>query len=286
MVIIKSLTGISIENIHKTFRKAFADYVESFDLSVEQLKYMIERRGCNLDLSFGAFYKNELVAFTLNGIGLWNGKLTAYDTGTGTIQEFRKQGIAKRIFAESLPVLRENNISQYLLEVIRTNTSAYDLYRKAGFKVTRELEYFISSKNSLKIKVKELHGNFQIKLVDKIDWALFKSFWEFEPSWQNSIDSINRKLDYFQCLGIYTNDSLLGYAFIEKHTGDIPQLAIHKDFRRKGLATLLISELISLSNTEKVQIINTETGVTSFVDFAKSINLQPGHGQYEMILDL
>ena len=84
---------------------------------------MIERRGFNLDLSFGAFNKDQLVGFTLNGIGDWNGKLTAYDTGTGIIKEFRKKGVATKLFNESLPTLRENNISQYLLEVIRTNTS-------------------------------------------------------------------------------------------------------------------------------------------------------------------
>jgi len=83
MITIKTLTGISIEQIHEAFTKAFADYVEPFDLTYEQLKYMIERRGYNPDISLGAFNENELVAFTLNGIGEWNGELTAYDTGTG-----------------------------------------------------------------------------------------------------------------------------------------------------------------------------------------------------------
>ena len=61
MITIKSLTGISIEQIHKTFTKAFSDYVEPLELTVHQLQYMTERRGYNPDLSFGAFDKNELV---------------------------------------------------------------------------------------------------------------------------------------------------------------------------------------------------------------------------------
>ena len=82
MVVIDRLSGISIETIHSTFVKAFSDYDEPIKLSVHQLKYMIERRGVNLDLSFGAFFNDELIGFTLNGIGDWNGKLTAYDSGT------------------------------------------------------------------------------------------------------------------------------------------------------------------------------------------------------------
>ena len=119
MITIKTLAGISIQQIHEAFAKAFADYVEPMELTVEQLQYGIQRRGYNTDLSFGAFNENELVGLTLNGIGEWDGELTAHDAGTGIIKEFRKQGIATRIFNESLPVLRENNITQYLLEVIK-----------------------------------------------------------------------------------------------------------------------------------------------------------------------
>ena len=94
MVSIKQLSDISIEVIYEAFVNAFADYVEPFNLTFQQLKYMIERRGCNLNLSFGAFDGDELVGFTLNGIGNWNGSLTAYDTGTGIIKEFREKGSA------------------------------------------------------------------------------------------------------------------------------------------------------------------------------------------------
>ena len=91
MIEIKQLTDVSIEEIYTAFSNAFSDYVEPFDLTINQLKHMIERRGYNFHLSFGAFNGNDLVGLTLNGIGDWNGRLTAYDTGTGVIKEFRKK---------------------------------------------------------------------------------------------------------------------------------------------------------------------------------------------------
>ena len=88
MITIRQLTNISIDEIHNAFKDAFSDYAEPFDLTKAQLQYMIERRGFNFELSFGAFNNNTLVGFTLNGVDEWNNKLTAYDTGTGIVKEY------------------------------------------------------------------------------------------------------------------------------------------------------------------------------------------------------
>jgi len=286
MITIKQLSGVSIEIIHRAFAEAFADYVESFDLSVQQLQFMIERRGYDPELSFGAFNQEKLVGFTLNGIGDWNGKLTVYDTGTGIIKEYRKQGIATRIFNESLPVLRENKISQYLLEVIRSNTKAFDLYKKSGFKVVREFEYYVSAKDDIKSDQSKIKDGFIVKEIYSPDWDLFKTCWDFGPSWQNSIDSIKRKLEFCKILGIFEGDSFAGYGIIELHTGDIPQFAVNKKYRRKGLASGLLKQLIQLAETDSVKIINIDSRDTAMKQFLNSINLSPGAGQYEMLLNL
>jgi len=286
LITIKTLNEISIEQIHETFTKAFADYVESFELTHDQLKYMIERRGYSPNLSFGAFNENDLVGFTLNGIGESNGELTAYDAGTGIIKEFRKKGIATKMFNESLPVLRENNVTQYLLEVIKTNSGAYDLYKKAGFKVTREFDYYISSKDKIEINQDKLNHDFQIKEITNPIWDELKTFWDFEPSWQNFIDSVKRKIDYFKVLGIFDKNNLAGYGIIEKHTGDIPQFAITQQYRRKGLATTLFKHLLEYNEADTLKFVNTDAAYEPFKKFVESISLPPGLGQYEMIMKL
>lgn len=286
MVEIKTLSGITAKQIHEAFSKAFEDYVEPFNLTIDQLKYMIDRRGFDSNLSFGAFAKKELVGFTLNGIGNWNGKNTAYDTGTGIIKDYRKQGIASRMFNESLPILKENKIEQYLLEVIKTNTAAVDLYKKAGFNITREFDYYTSTKDDLRLTKDVLSEEYTIKEIEIVDWDSLKSFWDFEPSWQNSIDSVSRKIAKFKFLGIFENNEIVGYGIIEKHTGDIPQFAISKEHRTKGLASILFKELIVSADTDAIKIINSEQNDLGFKEFTRRINLTPGHGQYEMILKL
>ncbi len=285
MITIQKLSVIRYEMIHEVFIKAFADYVVPMNLSIHQFKSMLERGGCNLDLSFGAFNNNELVGFVLNGIRQWNGKLTAYDTGSGIIQEFRNKGIASKIFNESLPIFRENNISQYLLEVICTNTPAYNLYKKMGFEVTRKLDCYKSPKDKIEIR-RELDNNYPIREIVNPDWELLRTFWDVTPSWQNSIDSISRKLDRFIILGIFNDDNLAGYCIFAKKTGYIPQFGIDKKHRRKGLFTTLFQRIVQDAESDEIIINNICSSCDTFMKFTNSINIAPTVSQHEMLLKL
>jgi len=293
MIQIKTLGNTPFEQIHSAFAKAFEDYIEPFDLTQDQLKHMVERRACDFELSFGAFHNDELIGFTLNGIDNWNGRLTAYDTGTGIIKDFRKQGIATRMFNESLPILRQNKITQYLLEVIKTNTSAVHLYKKAGFKIIREFDYYVKTREPkddlAKIKFVQIegirfNGEYVIQQIEEPAWKIFENFWDFYPSWQNSIDSIKRKFKCFNFLGIYHQYNLIGYGIIEKHTGDIPQFAISPQHRRKGLGKILYYSLLECTASNQIKFINPDADNKPFKIFAKNLGLPPGLGQYEMLM--
>ena len=116
---IKSLKETDFGTICRAFGKAFADY--ELQLNDAQLQAMLTRRGYLPELSFGAFDGDELVAFTLNGIGTFHDIATAYDTGTGTLPDYRGQGLATKIFEYSIPFLRAAGIRHYLLEVLQHN---------------------------------------------------------------------------------------------------------------------------------------------------------------------
>ncbi len=281
---ISNLAGASMEQIHAAFQQAFSDYAEAWNKTLDELRQLLKRRGFDPTLSFGTFDNGMLISFTLNGIGTWNGQLTAYDTGTGTLPAYRKQGLAARIFNESVPALKQQGVHQYLLEVIKVNTGAFELYQKQDFKVTRELDYYIGAKKDLTLKNNTT--GLTIKPLDKPDWDLLQQFWEFEPSWQNSIDAINRKRSSFKILGVFDGNTIAGYGIVETGTGDIPQLAVMQHYRHHGLATALVSELLKYSESEVVRVINADAAYTSFREFMASIGLKPGHGQYEMIRNL
>jgi ribosomal protein S18 acetylase RimI-like enzyme len=286
MAEIKTLEGISMQQIHTAFTEAFSDYTEPWNKTLQEMTHTIELRGYDPYISFGAFDNEILAAFTLNGLDTWNGELTAYDTGTGTIPRYRKQGLAARIFNESTPLLKQHGINQYLLEVIKTNTKAFDLYIKLGFEVVRELDYYITAKEEISIRNDKIVDGYTVKEIADPEWEQLKTFWEFGPSWQNSIASILRKRTHFTVMGIYDAHTLAGYGIVEKGSGDIPQFAISSPYRREGIGTTLLHGLLQHSGSDTVRFINADAAYEPFRCFMHSVGLQPGYGQYEMMRNL
>ena len=268
MEIIKSLAGLSSDELYAAFSEAFKDY--EMQLDKDGLMEMLKRRGFEKELSFGAFVDGRLVSFTFNGIDQWNGIKTAYDTGTGTVEEFRGKGLATKVFNLSIPYLKEAGVEQYLLEVLQHNDKAVSVYRKIGFNVTREFNYFSQSMDEIKIKPVELSPNYQIKVIDLNDKVLLASFWDFEPSWQNSFSSIDRNIDNFKSFGVFYYGEMIGYAVCEPDSGDITQLAVNKDHRNKGIATVLLQKMFSVNQANSMKMINTELGCYAITKFIKS----------------
>jgi len=278
---IKSLNGIDFDIVFDAFAQAFADY--EIQQSKISLQAMLKRRGFNADLSFAAFEGNKIVAFTLNGIGKFNGINTAYDTGTGTLKEYRGKGLATKIFEYSLPYLKKAGIEQYLLEVLQYNTKAISVYKNLGFEVTREFDYFILSNQDYKSNMKVSDFNCSIKQVNLEDLNFVSEFWDFNPSWQNSFESIKRSKADFVILSAYIDTEIVGYCVFEPISGDVTQIAVDKENRRKGVATALLNEAIKLNKKDKFKFVNIETTCHSFIGFLEAQNNYVKGAQYEMI---
>ncbi|MEH0154450.1 GNAT family N-acetyltransferase [Limibacter armeniacum] len=281
---IRSLSGVGLDTIYKAFSQAFADY--DFQFSREQLQAILKRRGFVSDLSFAAFDKDEIVAFTLNGIGNFNGIPTAYDTGTGTLKDYRGMGLATRVFEYSIPYLKEKNIQQYLLEVLQHNTKAVSVYRNIGFEVTREFNYFNQRNEHINSEIKSLETPYSIQQIDINTISSLTGFWDFSPSWQNDFESIQRAIEGFVSLGVFTDHKLIGYCVFEPSSGDLTQIAVAKSYRRKGVGTQLLQEIIKLNSNESIKVINTDIGYDSITNFLQAKNILLRGKQFEMIKKL
>jgi len=281
---IKSLKNTNPETILTVFTKAFANY--DIKLIKDELKRMWVRRGFNAELSYAAFVGDEIVAFTLNGIGTYKGKKMAYDTGTGTLKEYRGQGLATKIFEYSIPFLKKANINYYLLEVLQHNAKAVSVYRKIGFETTRSFNYFFWENEALKNEIKNFNAPYTIESIAIEKQDSFSDFWDFYPSWQNSFESIQRANKDFISLGVFLKEKMIAYCVFEPNTGDITQLAVDKAHRRKGIASLLLHEVGKYNKSATTKLVNTETTCSSIVNFLKAKNIDITGKQYEMIKEL
>jgi ribosomal protein S18 acetylase RimI-like enzyme len=277
----RALDNISIETLHKTFIDAFSDYQVNISLPLWKFEQMLQRRGYVSELSIGAFKNERLVGFVLNGFRSWNGKPTVYDLGTGVIVEYRRQGITSNMLLNIKEVLKQKQVEQYLLEVIKTNISAVSLYKNQGFEMQREFTCFQLDKNKYNpiTTCKVDHAN-------RMDWGQLTDFWDFKPSWQNSIDSINAVPEEFLFSIVSFDNAIVGYGLIDKKTGDIPQIAVNRHYRGKGIARSIMTDMIKNTELDRISILNVDNESKSTNDFLLKLGFENRVGQYEMLLEI
>jgi ribosomal protein S18 acetylase RimI-like enzyme len=283
MLIIKNLISTPIEQIHASFLKAFSDYQVKMQLSLNDFNLtMLARRGLCRELSFGVFEDDELVGITLNGLRNWNGKKTVYDICTGFVPEARGKGLAKQVFEAMQPSLAAANVEQYLLEVLQENAPAIALYKKAGFEVTREFVCYRGEVAQLDLS-KSVSCPYEICEVQKPDWNLYPEFWSFQPSWQNSIDSLKSISEHIRIFHAVDSDRCVGYGVIVPSRGDVPQLAVHQNYRRQKIGTALVKSLSRYSATGTLALVNNEKTEESVAKFCEEICWPLHVPQFEMV---
>ena len=281
MLAYRTLNDANIETLHEAFRNAFSDYQVEMNLPIETFKQMLQRRGYAPEISIGAFKDDRLVGFVLNGLRNLNGKTTVYDIGTGVIIDYRRQGVTSNMLLKVKEVLKQNQIEQYLLEVIQSNTSALQLYKKEGFKIRRNFSCFkIDKKSYAPVKIHKV-GH-----TDQMAWEQLREFWDFEPSWQNSIDSVNAVSKDFLYSIVHYDNTIAGYGIINKKTGDIPQIAVKKVYRGKGIGRSIVTDLIENTESQKISTLNVDDESKCMKDFLIKLGFAPTVSQYEMLLHI
>jgi ribosomal protein S18 acetylase RimI-like enzyme len=291
----RALATTDFEAIHRAFGEAFGDYAVPFNLTPEQLREMLRRRGWAPEASVGIFDGARLVAFTLNGLGTWRGAVTGYDTGTGVVPSHRGRGLSRRMIDESIDLLRAHAASQYLLEVIQTNERALGVYRRAGFEITRELQCWTREAERMTPAVPAAPAErdpsagkrtaaggpygarADIACVDEPDWSDVARWFDVEPSWQNSIQSVRRAAAPRMVLGG------AGGIVAVFESGDVPFAAVAPAARRRGLGRALIAAAAH-ATARALQIRNVEGEYAAA--FLEACGAQRTVRQFEMLRPL
>jgi ribosomal protein S18 acetylase RimI-like enzyme len=106
------------------------------------------------------------------------------------------------------------------------------------------------------------------------------------PSWQNSIDSINAAADTFKYSIVSIEDTIVGYGIIDIITGDIPQIAIDKNHRGKGIGKSIFADLFKSTEADSIKVLNVDSKSTAMKNFLLKLGFEQNVKQYEMSLKL
>jgi len=107
--------------------------------------------------------------------------------------------------------------------------------------------------------------------------------WDFHCSWQNSPEAIERNAESFRWFGVFDEKNIAGYCIIDPISGDIPQLAIARAYRRQRIGFILLREAIRHNQYGSVQVINTEATCEAITAFLESAGIPLKGTQYEMM---
>lgn len=275
-----TLEKISTDELLEVFNHSFSDYLVPFHLTKEQLENKIKSENIRMDLSAGVFENNKLAGFVLHGYDVINNIATAYNGGTGVIPDLRGKGLTGKMYEYVIPVLKQKGIKKITLEVIQENKPAIQVYQKTGFAIKRTLTCY---KGSTTIQNKR--QEFEIHPLKDYNWDLLQSFWDWEPSWQNSVTAVSNLQQTNISTGIFKEDKLSGYIIFNPITKRVQQFAVHKAFRKQGAGRLLFENIAAINNNE-ITLINIDDTSTETASFLTKQGLTIFVKQYEMEMGL
>lgn len=280
MISFQTLKNTSPNELLEVFNSSFSDYIVPFHLTLEQLEGKIKSDGIRLEFSVGAFEEDKLIAFILHGFDVIDGKKVIYNAGTGVIPEKRGNKLTVRLYEYILPLFEAENIDIVRLEVITENSFAIKAYENIGFEIIRKLDCYKGS-----VTAKSPDNTYEIKDLESYPWEALSSFWDWKPSWQNSIKAVDNIKESNISIGIYDGNLLLAYLIFNPKSKRIQQFSVAKEHRKIGLGNQLF-DYITAKFGKEVFLINVDSNSEETSSFLTSLGLEKYVVQYEMELQL
>ncbi|HMT09764.1 MAG TPA: GNAT family N-acetyltransferase [Pyrinomonadaceae bacterium] len=266
---LNTLEYVSRDELAAVLNAVFADYFVKIELDQDQLDDKIALERIDLTMSAGAFSSGKLVGFILIGIA---GE-SSYNGGTGVLPEFRGNGVTAKMYEFIRPRRRAASIRTQTLEVIRENTAAIMAYQKIGFARSRTLACF-----SGRVNISRVNNFVELRPLDDIDENVVAAFYNFSPSWQNSLAAFRVRTVNHSLLGAYLHGELVGFLI---HSGQrVKQFAVASQHRGCGIGKTLFSRFAG----QRISITNIDKCDMATCSFLGNLGLKLFLEQYEMNL--
>ena len=273
-MIVRNLENISLEEILDAFLLAFENYFVPMPVEKEYYENRWKVAGVDYSLSYGMFDGGKLVGFIIHAVDKRQGQLTAFNTGTGVIPEYRGKRIVQSIYDQALKDLRHQGIEKSTLEVITKNEIAIRTYQKVGFKIYK---YYKCFNGTLKLDLPELPEIREVDLKD-VDWDRLPDQ-EFY-SWDNQRESVSR--GPFRFFNVVRRGEPESFFIINPDLNYLAQFGLlHSE---NGSWERLFAAIQQISNPVKIN--NVDARLKDKLKNLSLFGLENAIDQYEMELTL
>ena len=271
---VTNLSTTPFDIIMDCFFEAFEGYFVKMPNDKAYFRKRWESAKVDYNLSYGIEDEGKLVGFIIHAIDTRDGKLTAFNTGTGVIPSHRGKRIVKTIYDYAFMDLKKHGVERSTLEVITENKAAIKSYESVGFNICKTYRCFSGSINNN-------NNSFELQeaSLDSIDWNNLPNQQFY--SWDNQKETIlNGNYSFFRVIYDNTSES---YFIINPDNGYIAQLDLLQT--NSDLAwNRLFSGINQISDTVKIN--NVDDRLRSKLEGLKRAGLENSIDQYEMELEL
>lgn len=272
----KNLESISYKEITECFNLSFSDYHLPVQLTEEQLKTRLVMSGVDKNLSFGAFYNEQMIGFIFNSCNVYNGDRVVFDVGTGVVPQHRGNKVFTNLYKFAEQQLIANNIEKYFLEVLQQNDKAIHSYKKQGFSVVREFSVLKSSEHTKEnINENIMKTDFSDFNFDKVDQCFFVN-----PSFEHCTNVIRLNHNLFSVAYTEKENKITAFCVFSKDNGGITQLGYTDINDLKSIVKFLCSKF------ELVYAKNIDMSHSKVLKMLKELRFCEIAKQYEMVKKL
>ncbi|MEI0740281.1 GNAT family N-acetyltransferase [Paenibacillus sp. JTLBN-2024] len=141
MEIVK-FSEFSASELTRLWNEGFKGYAFDMTMSVDAFIKRIPENQFSMEASIAICDQGKPVGFVMNGFRTVDGRLTAWNGGTGIIPEYRGRGLGKQLIGAALDVCREKGAEVALLEALSENEPAIKLYAKMGYRWIGDLRFY------------------------------------------------------------------------------------------------------------------------------------------------
>ena len=270
--------------MHEAFLKAFADYPLRFDFTRDEFyQKFVKKLNIRFELSPAAFNNRGIVAFIFTSLAKYDGKLTAYNGGTGVVPDYRGQRLTSQLYRFIFPMLKQNKVDQCILEVLTTNFRAIRAYEAIGFEKSRFFNCFKLS--SPPLPNRDLKVGVSLVPCNDPDWDLLTRFNDTNTSFLDSQLLLQKNIINETVVMARYNDETAGYVIYQQN-GRISRIAVDRKYRRQGIGSALVNHAFRDCPGNELTVINVNREDTSLTLFFRSLGFVNEVDQYELKLIL
>ena len=267
---ILTASSVSLRELATIFNQAFSDYMIEVYFTEHSLEEYVRRHGLDMETSLVAEADGLMVGLLLSGTD----GTTIWNAGMGIHPRWRRKGLGSDLLDAWLESSREAGVRRALLEVIKQNLVATNMYRSRGFIEVRAYQGFEGRAGWQRGPA--IHPD-NVEYVKPGDLA---SVYRKGHSWQKRPDVMER-LDDFRAIRT-TPDAPegAGYLIYENAAG----LMYIFDTTPNEAGRALLEHAVRLEAPRLMRIVNAIDMVEE--DFYRKLGFRPWIRNLEMVARL